>query len=294
MRLKLLAGLATGLVAAGADAAIVNYNYVAGYHNNSWYISGSNGASFATVYGDGQYASTSPQNKCIDGTSATCASKSGTTNGTYSFPAVVVAGDNGPYWTNVGGATPVASFAGSLSYDDAITYTYTDVVRNTTETWYLVTGGSLAWTGTYGIEVTVGPASNGQPGGSFFSYSFANGNINLTTGVRTSTSKCDLGIAGGAIVGPLLCGAANPASTYQYSSVGAYVKPVNFAMVKDNGDGSIDLMIWGNRRTTTGSANDLQERFHLLSATVPVPGAVWLLGSAVAFLGVLRRRVLSA
>ena len=122
------------------------------------------------------------------------------------------------------------------------------MVTSVTEAWHPIVTGTLAWTGTYGLEVNVAPSlTSGKVGGSFFDYSFANGNINLKSGTRTSTSKCDLGLAGRAIVGTLLCGVANPASGYAYASNGAYLHPDNFTGIRDNGDGTYDLMIYGTR-----------------------------------------------
>ncbi len=301
MNKALLAGCVLALAATGANATIVTYNYTGGYHNEGWVTGGSNGASVNFVYGDGGNYGQAAQNRCVDGLSVTCASRSGITiaaappNPGYTGPAVVVNGTNGTYQTNVGGGTPAAQYAGSLSYDDSLTFSYTDLVTNLTETWYVVTGGTLAWTGTTGFEVLVNPSNtSGQVGGSFFSYSFANGNVNLLTGQRTSTAKCDLGIAGAAVVGTLLCGVANPASSYNYASSGSYVKPVNWTGVRDNGDGTIDLLLSGNRYTQLGSGNNLQERLTLtpyaITAPVPVPAAVWLFGSALGVMGIARRR----
>lgn len=296
MNHKILVAVALASLTATANAAVVNATYTSGYHNSPWLVDGSNGATLAPVYGDGALSGISPQNKCVDGipgsvpvVPTTCASLSGGTYTTGSYPAVVVNGDNGTYMTNVGGATPVAVYAGSLQYDDALTFNYTDAVTLANETWFVVTGGTLAWTGTYGIEVTVPPSeTSGRVGGSFFTYSFANGNVNLTTGARTSTSLCNLGIAGANIVGSLLCGFANPASTYQYSNTGTYVKPVNWTGVRDNGNGTIDLIMVGQRRAQTGSGNNLQERLTL--SVIPVPAAVWLMGSALGLLGWMRRK----
>ena len=53
--------------------------------------------------------------------------------------------------------------------------------------------------------------------------------------------------------------------------------------------GQYELMMYSKRRTVTGSGNDLQERLTLTA--IPVPGAVWLLGSAVGLLGFARRKV---
>jgi len=282
MKKFLLAGAVLALTATSASAAIVTFNYSGGYHTGGWVTGGSNGASINVVYGDGPNYGVSPQNKCVNGAIVQCSA----------LTPSRVNGDNGTYQTNVGGATPMASYVGSLSYDNAITFSYTDQSTNATETWYAVTGGTLAWTGTVGFEVLVAPTTgaSGQVGGSFFDYSFANGNVNLTTGVRTSTSKCDLGIAGQAIVGALLCGFANPATSYNYSSSGSYVKPVNWTGVRENGDGSIELLMYGNRYTALGSGNNLQERLTL----VPVPAAVWMFGSAIGALGFARRRMRAA
>lgn len=302
MKNNYLAGALLALAATGANAAVVTYNYSGGYHNEGWVTGGSNGASVNVVYGDGPNYGTSPQDKCVNGTLVTCASRSGFSiaaappNPAYAGYATVVAGNNGTYQTNVGGGTPTAQYSGSLSYDNSLTFSYTDLVTNLTETWYVVTGGTLAWTGTTGFEVTVAPTTgaSGQVGGSFFDYSFANGNVNLTTGQRTSTSKCNLGIAGAAVVGALLCGVANPASSYNYASSGTYVKPVNWTGVRDNGDGTIDLLLSGNRFTATGGGNNLQERLtltpYVIASPVPVPAAVWLFGSALGLMGVARRR----
>ncbi len=279
MKKYLLAGAALALASTGANAAIVTFNYSGGYHINGWVTGGSNGASINVVYGDGPNYGVSPQNKCVDGSITLCSA----------LVPPRVNGDNGTYQTNVGGATPMANYAGSLTYDTSITFSYTDQSTLATETWYAVTGGSLAWTGTVGFEVLVNPGASGNVGGSFFDYSFANGNVNLITGVRTSTSKCDLGIAGQAIVGALLCGFANPATSYNYSNSGAYVKPQYWAGVRENGDGTIDLLMYGNRYTTTNSGNNLQER--LVLAPIPVPAAVWLFGSALGLLGFARRKL---
>ncbi|MBN8279336.1 MAG: hypothetical protein J0M16_01875 [Gammaproteobacteria bacterium] len=284
MKKALIAGAVLALAGTAANATVITYNYLGGYHNGPWVTAGSNGAALDVVYGDGNNYGISAQNKCQDNNIITpfqtCASLG------------FVDGNNGTYQTTVPGApNPKANYTGSLSYDDSLTFSYTDIATNQTETWFVVTGGTLAWTGSYGLEVLVAPsASSGKIGGSFFQYSFANGNVNLTTGARTSTSKCDLGIAGNAIVGALLCGFANPASSYQYSSSGAYVKPVNWTGVRDLGDGRIELLLSGNRFTATGSGNNLQERIILTPTTVPVPAAVWLFGSAVGLLGIARRK----
>ncbi|MBL8199445.1 MAG: hypothetical protein JNK40_00610 [Chromatiales bacterium] len=270
-------------MATGANAAIVNFNYAQGQHIQTWVAGGSNGAAFNPVWGDGANYGVSAQNKCVDGSTVTCASLG------------FVNGNNGLYQTTVNGApNPKADYTGSLQYDDAVTFTYTDQETGVTGTWYAVTGGTLAWAGSYGLEVTVAPGASGNIGGSFFQYSFANGNVNLTTGVRTATSKCDLGIAGNAIVGALLCGVANPAGTYAYANVGTtYTKPVNWTGVQVNADGSINLLMYSNRFSATGSGNNLQEIL-VLRETIPVPAAVWMFGSGLVLLGGLRRRMKAA
>ncbi len=90
------------------------------------------------------------------------------------------------------------------------------------------------------LAVTV---TSGNIGGSFFSYSFTNRSVNLLTGAATNgLAKCDIGIMGSAVVGSaLLCGFANPASSYQYSNTGTYVKPVNWTGVRETGDRTIEL-----------------------------------------------------
>lgn len=300
---QLLAGVACVLAATTANAVnLVTYNYVAGTHIEPFLTAGSNGAAFDVIYGDGANFGVSPQNQCIDGYSGSTPRAcndynlnpaNGVSQDGHNVTFVgggagtLVNGNNGLYWTNYN--PPKADYFGSLTYDKDTTFSYTDQATSVTETWYAVTGGSLAWAGAYGFEVLVAPsATSGTVGGSFFSYSFANGNVNLLTGVRTSASKCDLGIAGSAVVGTLLCGVANPASSYQYSSSGTYVKPVNWSGVRENGDGTIDLLMYGNRFTAVASGNNLQERMTL--SNVPVPGAVWLFGSALGLLGLRRKQ----
>jgi hypothetical protein len=304
MRTKLLTALALGSLATSANAVIVNYSYTNGYHSQGMYTAGSNGAAIATVYGDGANTGVSAQNICVNGNPVGTQRFCNDYNiaayvpGTGS-PAVTfvgggagngVAGSNGLYWAN---ASPVASYGGTLTYDTSQVYSYTDAITSVTSNWYLVTGGALTWTGQYGLEVAVNPsATSGGIGGSFFSYSFLNTSLALgaSGGTRSggAAAKCDLGFAGAAIVGTLLCGPANPISGFSYNSSGTYVKPVNWAMVQENGDGTITLMLWGNRRSSVGSGNDLQET--LVLSAVPVPAAVWMFGSALGALGLVRRR----
>ncbi len=139
--------------------------------------------------------------------------------------------------------------------------------------------------------MTVPPGGSANIGGSFFNLNWTNSSVNLVTGARGTGNPCDLGLAGFAIVGAILCGPANPASGFAYTSSGAWINSGanhNWAMARDRGDGTYELMMYSNRRTVTGGGNDLQER--LVLSTVPVPGAVWLRGSAVALLGWARRR----
>ena len=108
---NLLTAAALTLVVSSANAGTV-LTYTSGFHNEGWLTAGSNGATVNIVYGDGAYSGISPGNKCIDNTVSapfqTCASLSGLSG----YPAVVINGDNGPYQTNVGGATPVAALRG--------------------------------------------------------------------------------------------------------------------------------------------------------------------------------------
>ena len=301
-KVQVLAALSASVLLVGtAQATVQTINYISGFHNEPWVTAGSNGASNNVVYGDGANAGISPQSKCVDGnpigTQRFCNDYNigGTLNQTVAAAATPgtgngVNGNNGLYWSNgtTPATTPTATYAGSLQYDDSISINYTDMYTGLTESWFKVTGGSLAWTGTVGFEVTVNPsASSGGIGGSFFGYSWTNSSVNLVTGARGTGNRCDLGFAGSVIVGSLLCGVANPASSYAYSSSGAYVNP-DWALIHDLGNGQYELMMYSTRRTVTNSGNNLQERLTL--SAIPVPGAVWLLGSAIGALGVIRRK----
>ena len=314
IRGQLLAAALLAGAAGTASAEILTLNYSSGFHNRAWLTGGSNGSSLNVVYGDGSNAGISPHNKCVDGnpvgTQIFCEQLQAGTNpkgGISGVPGYagpfVVPGNNGTYQTNtVQGANPSAGYLGSLSWDTAQTFLYTDQVTSVSETWNVITGGSLVWTGTVGFEVVVAASvTSGNVGGSFFDYSFGNGSIALTgatAGVRTSTAKCDLGIAGQTVVGSLLCGFANPASGFNYSNSGTstnlsqnYTKPVNWTGIRDNGDGTVDLLMWGNKYTTKGSGNNLQERIQLSGSVVPVPAAVWLFGSGLGLLAFARRKM---
>lgn len=307
----LVAGAALALVAASSNAAIVTVNYVLGYHIGPWLTAGSNGASNNVVYGDGGNGGVPAQQFCVNGNtvdpdnnpianprSCNDYNVGGAINQTVTFVGngggTAVAGNNGAYWS-VNATTPLpnpdAHYVGTLQFDDSIIVSYTDKITNVTENYYKVVGGSLTWTGTVGFEVVVNPsATSGAIGGSFFSYSWTNSNVNLVTGARGGGARCDLGMAGAVIVGAILCGGANPASGFAYNSVGAYVNG-DWALIKDLGGGAYELVMRGNRRTDTGAGNDLQERLYL--STVPVPGAVWLLGSALGLLGWMRRKTIT-
>ena len=110
-----------------------------------------------------------------------------------------------------------------------------------------------------------------------------------------------MGIAGASTVGPLLCGAANPASGFAYGnaaggSTGPYVKPVNWDGIRDNGNGTYDLLMYSTRFTSANTRNNLQERLQLTgtATVVPVPAAVWLFGSSLGLLGFARRCLILA
>ena len=292
-KLALLAGLA--LLSAGANAVTQQAGISAGVHT---YMEsgGSNGAAPTPTYGDGATSGTSPGNICLNAVAspfATCADAKATVT-----PAITAgqffAGNNGTYWGN---PTPVAVYNGAVVYDDAITFV--DPVDSLT--YFRVTGGVMDWSGTYGLEVSVTPGTSGQNGGSFFGYAFNNSGIDLTTGARQTTggaagvkSNCYLGAAGNFIVGSLLCGFANPVSSWQYSSVGtAYVKSANWAGVRFNGDGSVGhLLLTSSRFTSSGAGNNIREELDF--SVVPVPAAVWLFGSALGVMGVVRRKKAAA
>ena len=195
------------------------------------------------MYGDGANAGISPNNVCVDGnnvgTQVFCSQLQaavppygGISNDLSYAGPFVIPGNNGPYQTNtVQGAAPTAVYGGSIVYDNASSFVYVDKVTNASETWQVVTAGTLTWTGTTGLEVVVAPSStSGNVGGSFFDYSFGNGSNALTglsyvAGKRVSTAKCNLGIAGKTVVGSILCTAANPATGFDYNNSGTSTNP---------------------------------------------------------------------
>ena len=294
--LGLIAGFA--LVATGANAAtqLVGINPSAALDYHTYYaVGGANGAAPSQVYGDGALAGISPNNMCVDNPHI---STGGTdTNGrtcAQAYPAntppvaanTYVNGSNGAYWT--GNLTPTASYGGTIQYDNAITF----VDAPSGDTYFRVTGGTLSWTGSYGIEVVTnpGPASPYVVGGSFFGYSFNNSSINLATGARATGSSCFLGAAGAEVVGSLLCGFANPLSSYGYANTTGttpYTKSADWAGVRFNPDGTMHLLLTSNKFSATGSGNNIREELNL----VPVPAAAWLFGSAAGLLGWMRRKV---
>jgi hypothetical protein len=301
-KLALLAGLA--LISGGANAAIVQAGIGTAAH--TYYAAGgSNGAAAAVIWGDGANLGLSPLNYCYDnGTSApfhqcneylnSGATASGTPTG---LPYVAAPGNNGLYWGN---PTPAASYHGAVLFDDAITF----VDPSDGFTYFRVTGGALQWAGTYGFEVLNLPSpTSGAVGGSFFSYAFNDSGIDLATGARALTtnsgapgvrSNCYLGSAGAIIVGSLLCGFANPATGYNYSNVGtSYTKSANWAGVRFNGDGSVGhLLLTSTRYTSSGQGNNIREELDF--SVVPVPAAVWLFGSALGVMGLVRRKKAAA
>jgi hypothetical protein len=280
-KLALLAGLT--LLAGGANAAIVTAGIGTAAHTY-YEVGGSNGAAPAVIWGDGANAGLSPLNYCYNNGS------SSPFHQCSEYGLVAAPGNNGLYWGN---PTPTASYFGAVQYDDAITFV--DPVDGFT--YFRVTGGALQWTGTYGFEILNNPSlTSGAIGGSFFSYAFNNSQVDLTTGARQTTnsipgakSNCYLGAAGNVIVGSLLCGVANPVSSYQYSNVGTtYTKPANWAGVRDNGDGTMHLLLTSNRYTVNATGNNIREELNF--SVVPVPAAVWLFGSALGLMGVVRRK----
>jgi hypothetical protein len=98
--------------------------------------------------------------------------------------------------------------------------------------------------------------------------------LNATTGIVGVKSNCYLGAAGNVIVGTLLCGFANPASSYQYSNVGTtYTKPPNWAGVRDNGDGTMHLVLTSNRFTVNATGNNIREDWTSPWSRSPPPSA---------------------
>jgi hypothetical protein len=212
----------------------------------------------AGVYGDGANTGISPQNVCINGTS-TCASKG------------FVAGNNGLYWTN---AAPTAVYSGSIIYEST-----------TGE----VTGGTLAWAGTYGAEFYSG--GGGSVSGSYYGAQFTNGSINLGTGARSGTFTCDVGAAGVGLLGanaPLLC-SLQTSAIYSYDGqAGSPLQDVRDFSFINNNNGTGSLVLKGNRFTLGGTGNNIEERFSV--TVVPLPGAAWLFFSALGLLGFRRQQ----
>jgi len=284
---------------------------ITGGEHTSFALASSNAGGIltpTTIYGDGANAGIAPNNICLDGptlcANATRAFVSATNPG---FAAGSYQnGSNGNYWgvgwpgSNPTGtpntvspavlaqaATPNAQYSGTISYD-----TVTGSV----------TGGIIAWTGAYGFEVTVPVGSS--VGGSFFSWAWLNGNINLATGTRTTTTAganpnaiCFLGAAGNVAVGNLLCGAANSPLGYNFSNGGAAAAytPTYTALSATEGLLTLQSFRCTNTTVLNGSGgfqsctgNDLYEQWHV--QVVPVPAAVWLFGSALGLMGIAARR----
>jgi hypothetical protein len=299
-KLTLLAGLA--LLAGGANAVTVTAGIGPAFHTY-YEAGGSNGAAPAQTWGDGAQAGLSPDNLCFNNGTIAPFRQCTDANLTQSPPIAAnqfQAGSNGKYWTG-SNLNPTATYNGAALYDDAITFV--DPVDGFT--YFRVTGGALQWSGTYGFEVIVIPSpTSGSVGGSFFSYAFNDSEINLLTGNRITTtgsgsgnpikSNCYLGAAGNFIVGSLLCGFANPATGFNYGNVGtSYTKSADWAGVRFNGDGTVGhLLLKSTRFTSTGSGNNIREELDF--AVVPVPAAVWLFGSALGLMGVVRRKKAAA
>jgi hypothetical protein len=291
MKKQLLAVSALILASASAQAAVVTVDILGGYH----LFFGAGGSQTggviqsSIVYGDGVTAGITPPNICIDGSVRLCSDSATSPGGPY------VNGNNGAYW----GTLPVPN-AAVLAKVQNPNVTYSGTITFDTLTGQVL-GGSLVYNGAYGFEVSVPAGATGNPGGSFFSQTFVDSNINLATGLRTTgsvggvpTAVCSLGAAGAIVVGNLLCGPANNPANFSFHQTGANLE-ATFTNIVRNAAGVIvagDLDLRSFRFTNTGSGNNLQETFRL--AVIPVPAAVWLFASALGLLGFARRRALAA